>query len=93
MGPQIEDQPGQYYKYRGSLYSVELDGTITKRLPNVSISNGMAWSSDNKRFFYIDTYAFAVQAFDFDIESGELCEYRDDRWVVYFNLIYIYYIT
>lgn len=76
MGPEIEDQPGHYHKGRGSLYSVELDGTVVKRLSNVSISNGLAWSSDRKRFFYVDTYAYSVQGFDFDIESGNLCEFH-----------------
>lgn len=74
MGSEIEGQPGHYYKQRGSLFSVELDGTVVKRLSNVSISNGLTWSSDRKRFYYVDTYAFAVQAFDFDIESGNLCK-------------------
>lgn len=74
MGSEMEDNPGHYYKRRGSLFSVELDGTINKRLSNVSISNGMAWSSDNKEFYYVDTYKFAVEAYDFDISTGDLCE-------------------
>lgn len=72
MGPEIEGNPDHYYKYRGSLFSVELDGTVNKRLSNVSISNGMAWSSDNKEFYYVDTYKFAVESYDFDISTGEL---------------------
>lgn len=74
MGPQMEDNPGHYHKRRGALYSVELDGTVIKRLTDVSISNGMAWSSDNKKFYYVDTYKFAVESYDFDIVSGNLSE-------------------
>ncbi|XP_029345448.1 uncharacterized WD repeat-containing protein C1306.02 [Acyrthosiphon pisum] len=72
MGSEMEDNPGHYYKHRGSLFSVELDGTVNKRLSNVSISNGLAWSSDNKEFYYVDTYKFAVESYDFDISTGEL---------------------
>lgn len=74
MGPEIKDNPGHYHKHQGSLYSVEVDGTVIKRLSNVSISNGMAWSPDNKKFYYIDTYKFAVESYDFDIATGGLCE-------------------
>lgn len=74
MGSEIEDNPGHYHKSRGSLYSVELDGTVIKRLSNVSIANGLAWSSDNKVFYFVDTYKFAVEAYDFDIVSGDLCK-------------------
>jgi len=74
MGSEMADNPGHYYKRRGSLFSVELDGTVNKRLSNVSISNGMAWSLDNKEFYYVDTYKFAVEAYDFDITTGDLSE-------------------
>lgn len=75
MGSEIPDNPGHYYKRRGSLFSIESDGTVNKRLSNVSISNGMAWSSDNKEFYFVDTYKFAVEAYDFDIVTGDLSEY------------------
>lgn len=77
MGSEIKENPGHYYKHRGSLYSVELDGTIVKRLKNVSISNGMAWSSDSKKFYFIDTYKFSVESYDFDIATGELCTFPE----------------
>lgn len=76
MGSEIPDNPGHYYKRRGSLFSVESDGTVNKRLSNVSISNGMAWSSDNKEFYFVDTYKFAVEAYDFDIVTGDLTNGR-----------------
>lgn len=82
MGSEIADNPGHYYKRRGSLFSVESDGTVNKRLSNVSISNGMAWSSDNKEFYYVDTYKFAVEAYDFDIATGDLSEYSPPRSLI-----------
>ena len=39
----------------GSLYSFELDGTIRLHKEKVTISNGIAWSSDNKTMYYIDS--------------------------------------
>lgn len=74
MGPEMTDNPGQYHKCRGSLFTVEFDGIVTKRLSNISISNGMAWSPDNKLFYYIDTYKYAVEAYDFDLTTGNICK-------------------
>jgi len=59
----------------GSLYS--FDGkSITKLLPNVTISNGMTWSPDHKTFYYIDTPTRKVMAFDYDVESGAIANPR-----------------
>lgn len=59
----------------GSLYS--FNGTsITKLLNNTTISNGMTWSPDHKKFYYIDTPTRRVTAFDYDIESGAIANPR-----------------
>jgi sugar lactone lactonase YvrE len=59
----------------GSLYS--FDGkSVTKLLGDVTISNGMTWSSDYKTFYYIDTPTRVVQAFDYDLETGAIANPR-----------------
>lgn len=63
---------------RGSLYCLEVDGTVRKILGGVSISNGIDWSPDGATMYYIDTLRFAVDAFEFDAERGEL----GARWTV-----------
>jgi len=57
---------------KGSLYTLNTDLTITKKIEKTSISNGMAWSSDNKTYYYIDTPTHAVAAFHFDTTTGEI---------------------
>lgn len=54
----------------GSMYSLDLDRTVTKHLSGVYISNGLAWTGDNKTMFYIDSPPKKVYAFDFDLENG-----------------------
>lgn len=56
----------------GSLYCLDLDGSVKKVLGDVDCSNGIAWSLDNKKMYYIDSGAKHVVAFDYDIESAEL---------------------
>ena len=40
---------------RGKLYRLELDGTVTTILDGVTISNGLAWSPEGTKAYYIDT--------------------------------------
>jgi sugar lactone lactonase YvrE len=59
------DEPEQ-----GNLYVLNTDLSVTKKIGKISISNGLAWSTDHKTFYYIDTPTFSVAAFDFDKASG-----------------------
>ncbi|MBL8051443.1 MAG: SMP-30/gluconolactonase/LRE family protein [Anaerolineales bacterium] len=59
----------------GNLYS--FNGKQTEVLiPNVTISNGMAWSPDYKTFYYIDTPTREVKAFDYDLKTGKIANPR-----------------
>lgn len=61
----------------GTLYCIEEGGTSRKKVENVSISNGLAWSLDNRTFYYIDTPTQKVQAFHFDEASGDIVGDKD----------------
>lgn len=56
----------------GSLYCIDKNLDIHKRSDKVTISNGLAWSLDNKRLYYIDSPTQRVQSFIFDEKSGEI---------------------
>jgi sugar lactone lactonase YvrE len=56
----------------GSLYVFGKDHTINKKISNISISNGLAWSADHRTFYYIDTPTFTVVSYNYDKESGEI---------------------
>lgn len=59
----------------GNFYS--FDGKSTRTLfGDVTISNGMAWSSDYKTFYYIDTPTCEVRAYDYDVKTGEIANRR-----------------
>lgn len=76
MGGQIDDTPS-FEPNVGSLYSLDTNGKLVKHYNNISVSNGLAWSSDEQTMFYIDTGTRKVQAFTYDVTSGELSERRD----------------
>ena len=43
---------------------------------DVSISNGMAWSSDHQTFYYIDSPTKQVVAYDYENRSGHISNRR-----------------
>lgn len=59
----------------GKLYS--FDGKqVTPLLDQITISNGLAWSPDQKTLYYIDTPTRQVRAFDYDLATGQIANAR-----------------
>ena len=61
---------------KGSLYCMDTDLSARKILDNVTTSNGIAWSLDYKTMYYIDTRTKRVDAFDYDLDSGDISNRR-----------------
>jgi sugar lactone lactonase YvrE len=61
---------------KGNLYVMETDLSVKKKIDNVSISNGIAWSADNTTLYYINTPTNYVFAFDYNIENAEIDNQR-----------------
>jgi len=59
-----------------ALYMLDGLGTITKKIDGVSCSNGMAWSLDERTFYFIDTAIRQVVAYDCSPKSGEISNRR-----------------
>ncbi len=56
----------------GSLYRLDRDSSVYKMIENVSISNGIVWSLDSDKMYYIDTPTQKVMVYDFNIENGDI---------------------
>lgn len=56
----------------GNLYALETNGSVTLKIEGVGCSNGMAWSPDNSKFYYIDSPTKQVVSYDFDLDSGDI---------------------
>lgn len=56
----------------GALYCIDPDLKVHKKLNNITISNGIAWSLDNKRLYYIDSPTQVVQSFIFEEKTGKI---------------------
>jgi sugar lactone lactonase YvrE len=58
------------------LYRVDTDLTVTEMLKGVTISNGIVWSHDRKRMYYIDTPTRRIDVFDYDERQGTIAGRR-----------------
>jgi sugar lactone lactonase YvrE len=68
---QAEDQRGG-----GSLYRLDPDLSVHKMLGDVTVANGIAWSSDARTMYFIDTPTMTVAAFDYNLETGDIANPR-----------------
>ncbi len=62
--------------HHAALYRYSPDGSFTRLLDNVGTSNGLAWASNGKTLFFVDSPEKVIEAFDFDIDQGELSNRR-----------------
>lgn len=59
-------------KNAGALYRLDSNLSIQKMIENVSISNGIVWSLDKTKMYYIDTPTQKVVVYDYDNSTGEI---------------------
>lgn len=60
-----------------TLYKLDKDLEVTPMIHNVTISNGIGWSPDNRVMYHADTRRFTIFAYDFDSENGEISGKRE----------------
>jgi sugar lactone lactonase YvrE len=60
----------------GALYRCDPDGCVHKVLSNVTISNGLGWSPDDRRMYYVDTGRRSIDVFSFDPDDGVIGDRR-----------------
>lgn len=60
----------------GSLYRLDPDGGCAVMETGIGISNSLAWSPDNRTFYFADTLRGTIFAYDFDLDGGRLSNRR-----------------
>jgi len=59
--------------FTGSLYSLETNGHVTKRLGDeLGVPNGIAWSRDATRMYWVDSPRREIYQFDYELETGNI---------------------
>lgn len=55
-----------------SLYRYSGNGGLERIVPDVSISNGLGWTPDGRGMYYVDSLAYRVDLFDFEVATGAI---------------------
>jgi L-arabinonolactonase len=63
-------------EHLGALYRLDPDGESAQLDRGFGISNGPAWSPDDKRFYFGDSMDKAIYVYDFDAEAGSVANKR-----------------
>lgn len=74
LGTMGRDNDASDFQLNNSTFNrFDLQNKSTKRLlDGISISNGLAWSLDLKKFYYIDSCTYCVDEFDYDAKTGDI---------------------
>lgn len=67
MGDIFEKRLGSFYRYSKSSGFVVLKNKI-------GVSNGLAWNENTNKFYYIDSVDLDVKEYDYNPETGDICE-------------------
>lgn len=62
--------------YDGLLYRLDPDNTITEWCRDLRIANTLAWSPDDRHFYFGDTLENTVWVYDYDPASGAIANRR-----------------
>lgn len=62
-----EQRPGA-----GALYCVYTDYSVRRKIRDVTISNGLAWTANAQTMYYIDSPTQQVMAYDYDPSTAEI---------------------
>src|SRR5262249_34046754 len=60
----------------GPPYRLDPDGRVYTMLTGVSISNGIDWSLDGRRMYYVDSPTRRIDVFEFNVEAGTIADRR-----------------
>ena len=76
------EPPKNMPQHQGKLYLLKQNPKDEQKVDfeikveGVDISNGLEWSLDGKKMYYIDSLTLKIDSFDFDIETGNISNRR-----------------
>jgi sugar lactone lactonase YvrE len=56
----------------GALYCLDPDLAVHRKVPGVSVSNGLAWSADGTTMYYVDSPTRRIVSYDYDVATGAI---------------------
>jgi sugar lactone lactonase YvrE len=60
----------------GALYRLNVDHTVDRVLADITVSNGLDWTDDDRLMYYIDSPSYTVDVLDFEPSTGAVAHRR-----------------
>jgi sugar lactone lactonase YvrE len=60
----------------GSLYRIDPDLSLSRAVDRIRVSNGIAWSPDERLLYFNDTLSGGIDVFNYDIDTGSVSHRR-----------------
>lgn len=57
-------------KGAGVLYEFNMKGEVIPKIKKITMSNGLVWSKDCKKFYFIDSPTYKIQQYQYDKDTG-----------------------
>lgn len=54
----------------GTLYEFDTKGRVTIKIKKTTMSNGLAWSSNGTKFYFIDSLTYEIHQYSYDKSTG-----------------------
>jgi len=68
----IGTMDNELHRPNGALYSVDGNGAVRRMFGDVIVTNGIAFSPDNRTLYFTDTRRYRTWSFDFDLDDGTI---------------------
>ncbi|HKR70870.1 MAG TPA: SMP-30/gluconolactonase/LRE family protein [Streptosporangiaceae bacterium] len=59
---------------KGSFYRLDTDLDVSEIYTGIGISNGLGWSPDDRRMYYIDSLTYRIDVLDYELTTGQMGE-------------------
>lgn len=66
----------QLKEHTGSLFRLDPDRSVHRMDGAIGVSNSLAWSPDDRTFYFADTMDGTIYAYDFDLATGGIANRR-----------------
>lgn len=74
VGGTMKVEDDFYASTAASLYRLTKGEEVKVLKTNISLSNGLTWNEQKKKFYFIDSCQSDVKEFDYDPETGDICK-------------------
>lgn len=80
MGAQLTSNPNTFEKNKGNVFVVDKAGTLSNKIQETQLSNGLEWNLCADKFYFVDSLENKVFQFEYKNNDGSIRGKRIFTW-------------